>query len=298
MNVRGFSGRIGLGDRGIWRPETVGIIGLGSVGRALAKLLSSAVGLVYHDIHPGRCREAAESYGGYCLGDLHSVVRAADYTIVATPPSQSRRLILEAVRIARSEGAGSRVISDTLTFKKWVADLYSRTGDHPVVIGIHPLFSSRISNPRKHMLVVASYSGVEDYVAAIKKLFTDAGLNVIEMTPDEHDIEVARTIGLSYLLGQLARHAIQRMGGSSMLASTTYRLVEVLSGSIASDSCSLVEEILSDEDVKRLVIPAVEEALKAIKEESSLACGEEGSGFYESLYCMVENCVGYDGRGS
>ncbi len=298
MNVRGFNGRIGLGDRVIWRPETVGIIGLGSVGRALAKLLSGNVGLAFYDISPGRCLEAAEAYGGYCLESPHSLLRVADYTIVATPPRQARMAILEAVRVARSDEGVSRVVSDTLTFKKWVADLYSRSSEDPVVIGIHPLFSSRISNPEKHMLVVASYGGVGDYVAGVKRLFTDAGLNVVEMTPEEHDIEVARTIGLSYLLGQIARQAIQRMGGRSILASTTYRIVEVLSGSVASDSCSLVEEILSDEDVKRLVIPAVEEALKAIKEESSLVCGEEGSRFYESLYCMVEHCVDYDGMSS
>lgn len=267
--------------------DSVGIVGVGSVGRGLSKVIShSSARLYLYDIDRRRCLSAARPFGAECLDSLEEMAAMSEYVIVATPPGPARALL---ERLARQVGR-VRIVSDALTYKEPVKPVYKAFGSRPAPVGIHPLFSSRIGVLRSHTMVVIPVEGFEDEAREVEGFFARLGLRVVELGLEEHDAEVARTIGLSYAIASIAWQVIKSTGGPSNLASTTYSMLQDLAMAVASDSCSLVNEIMSHPEAKRIA-GLVASAAAELAEGEVYACGETApEAAYRGIYCYVESC--------
>lgn len=79
--------------------KTVGIIGLGRIGRGVAKRLSGFEARVLaHTPHPGWCLEQEQ---GIQHVDLHTLLAESDYVSLHAPLVESTRLLIDASALAR-----------------------------------------------------------------------------------------------------------------------------------------------------------------------------------------------------
>lgn len=218
--------------------RVIGLFGFGAFGRLAARHLAPHGRLLVHDprADPGEIRAL-----GAEPADLPGA--AACPTVVLATPVQAIEGVCRAIAPHVAEGA---LVADVASVKalpvRWMLE---HLPGHARVVGTHPLFGPQTA---------AEHAGVAGEPIALCPARADAetvervraflsgplGLRVVELTPDEHDRQMARVQVITHLIG----HAAREMDLPELETGTlAYRRLLQMKTNTEADSETLFEAI-------------------------------------------------------
>ena len=176
--------------------NSVGIIGFGRFGKVLANILQKGFSIKAYDPKP------SDAFPGVSFTDLETVLKEK-VVFIAVPIRHFESVIQEIAPIL-SEGT---TILDVCSVKKHPAEIMeANLPDHVGIISTHPMFGpdSFLSNNRLKMMM-NNTRDTHDQFKFWKRFFTDQGIQVMEMSPDQHDQLAAKTQGVTHFLGRMLK---------------------------------------------------------------------------------------------
>ena len=176
--------------------NSIGIIGFGRFGKVLANILQKGFSIKAHDLKP------TEAFPGVEFLDLDSVLKEK-VVFIAVPIRYFKSVILE---ISPKLSDGTTII-DVCSVKKYPAETMVKFLPENVgIIATHPMFGpdSFISNNRLKMMM-NNTRDVHGQYNFWRQFFTDQGIQVMEMSPDQHDQLAAQTQGVTHFLGRMLK---------------------------------------------------------------------------------------------
>ncbi len=192
-------------------PEPVLVIGTGLVGTSVGLALSvSGVRVHLHD-DDQQAVVVAASRGAGEAGALADEPAAVGLVVVAVPPAH----VAEVAAAALAEHPDA-VVTDVGSIKAEPLRLLGGRVDAAALsryVGSHPMAGSEQSGPwaasgelfRGRAWAVTPHPAADpSAVAAVEALARACGAGVVTMSPDEHDLAVARVSHLPHLLAVLA----------------------------------------------------------------------------------------------
>lgn len=200
------------------RPEFA-VVGFGRFGRLAARELAIRGETVVHDV---RDISAAAADLGARAGSLRDAAQARH--VVLAPPIGRLR---DVIRTLRPHLVPRTVVVDTCSVKvQPAATLLAELPPDIDCIATHPLFGpdSAAAGLEGHTIVVCPLRRGRPRL--VRRFLEKMGLEVLIMSPEEHDREIAETQALVMWIGR----ALERIGASPRpLATTGYtRLLEIL----------------------------------------------------------------------
>jgi prephenate dehydrogenase len=179
--------------------KQVGIVGFGAFGQFMAKHLAPHADLMVCDRHDVT-RDAAEL--GVKAGTLAEVA-SREIVLLAVPVQNLEEVLTEIRPHVRAEAIVADVSSVKVKPLEMMARLLPRSVE---LIGLHPLFGPQSGRDGIANLKVV-YCPVRTTHAAEAQNFLAhvLGLQVIEITPEEHDRQMAYIQGLTHWFGRAVR---------------------------------------------------------------------------------------------
>ena len=176
--------------------NSIGIIGFGRFGKVLANILQKGFSIKAYDLNP------TGAFPGVEFINLESVLK--EKVIFIAVPIRHFELVVK--EISPLLPAGTTII-DVCSVKKHPAEIMDK--NLPVNVGIiatHPMFGpdSFISNNRLKMMM-NNTRDTHDQFNFWRRFFTDQGIQVMEMSPDQHDRMAAQTQGVTHFLGRMLK---------------------------------------------------------------------------------------------
>lgn len=124
-----------------------------------------------------------------------SVITAADIVVVSVPISAVEHVIRDIAPHLRRE----QLLTDLTSVK--VMPMRAMRHAKCATLGMHPMFGPGAPSLRGQKLVFCRQKNNQN-VEFLKRLFRQAGIRVIEMSPQEHDQEAAYVQGLTHAFYQ------------------------------------------------------------------------------------------------
>jgi prephenate dehydrogenase len=233
------------------QPRTIGIIGgHGQFGGWLAALCrAQGLPVVISDI-------------GTELSN-REVARRADVVFVAVPIRVTND-VLEEIEGELSE---EKLVADLTSVKTPVLSVLSRL--RSAVLSLHPMFAPSLPSV-VGQTCIACRVRTGAHTDFVEVLLSDAGMNVVQMDPDEHDRAMAVLQGLTHFQALAAAHCMMRMGfdpnATVSVSSPVYRLRLAMIGRILAQDPRLYAEI-------QVYNPYIQGVLEHLQESSSLLGG-------------------------
>ncbi|MBI2430444.1 MAG: prephenate dehydratase [Candidatus Levybacteria bacterium] len=112
------------------------------------------------------------------------LVKKADIVIVSVPISQTQRVLKQIVPHMQKK----QLLTDFTSFK--VMPLEAMKESKSATLGMHPLFGPSATIDQKLKIVFCKQKD-NKFVTYLRNLFTSAGIEVIEVSPEEHDYQMA-----------------------------------------------------------------------------------------------------------
>ena len=176
--------------------NSIGIIGFGRFGKVLANILQKGFGIKAYDPKP------IGEFPGVEFTDLESILREK-VIFVAVPIRHFESLVKE-ISPHLSEGT---TIIDVCSVKTHPAKIMENNLSENIgIIATHPMFGpdSFISNNRLKMMM-NNTRDTHDQFNFWRQYFKDQGIDVMEMSPDQHDRMAAQTQGVTHFLGRMLK---------------------------------------------------------------------------------------------
>ncbi|MEQ8769187.1 MAG: prephenate dehydrogenase/arogenate dehydrogenase family protein [Phycisphaerales bacterium] len=181
---------------------TIGLIGFGAFGRLAAASIAPHARTLVHDPNVD---DAAINSTGAEPADLPAA--AACEAVVLAVPVQALPTVLD--RIAPHVRPGA-IVADVASVKlKPVGWMLERMPEHAHVVGTHPLFGPQTA--KEHGTISGEPIALcraridDDAFSRVRSFVTHTlGLNAIELTPDEHDKQMALVQVITHLVGHAA----------------------------------------------------------------------------------------------
>src|SRR3989344_9492721 len=177
--------------------KTVGIIGYGSFGALACTLFERFVPRVMVRVFSQEQKPDNQKF--FSLADT----AACDAVILAVPIHAFEEVLAQVIPLA---GKGT-VIVDIATVKVHTVQLLKKLAKGRRYIAAHPMwgpesYEKRSGNVKGFRIVMTDGTlSVEEY-AALTKFLQWCGFDVVEMTSDSHDKQIAETLFLTHLIGQ------------------------------------------------------------------------------------------------
>ncbi len=186
--------------------KSVGIIGYGHFGKLTEELVARfAPGIDVHIFSPGAEPDEKKFFS---LEEVSS----SDAVVLAVPISQYENVLRHILPSLRPQST----LIDIATVKEYTAGLIKEIAPNQRFVSIHPMFGpesykKRDGNVDGFKIVLTDSNipkkEVDIFTAAIKH----SGAEVIEMTSEEHDRELANSLFITHLIGQvLSRAGLKR----------------------------------------------------------------------------------------
>lgn len=170
--------------------KTVGIVGFGSFGKFLAEKLSS------------HAKVRVYSHGGTESSWSASLLEVAqsDYVVLAIPLDGYEKILFQIKPLLLE----STVVIDVCSVKVVATAVLKRLlPDQPRVV-THPMFGPESASIRVtgHTMVMCPSVSDQSAYAVVKEFVASLGITVIEMTPEEHDRQIATVQGLTFFIAR------------------------------------------------------------------------------------------------
>ncbi len=176
--------------------NSVGIIGFGRFGKVLANILQKGFSINAYDPNPG------DNFSGVTFTDLETILKEK-VIFIAVPIRHFESVIQE---IAPNLDEGTTII-DVCSVKKHPTEVMENNFPENIgIIATHPMFGpdSYISNNRLKMMMNKTRD-VHNQFNFWQRFFRDQGIQVMEMSPDQHDQLAAKTQGVTHFLGRMLK---------------------------------------------------------------------------------------------
>ena len=176
--------------------NSVGIIGFGRFGKVLANILQRGFAIKAYDPKP------AGPFPGVQFLDLDTVLNEK-VVFIAVPIRHFESVIADISTKLKKE----TTLIDVCSVKNYPVNVMLKIlPDHIGVIATHPMFGpdSYISN-RNLKMMINNTRDLHNQYSFWKRFFSDQGIQIIEMTPDQHDRLAAKTQGVTHFLGRMLK---------------------------------------------------------------------------------------------
>ena len=176
--------------------NSVGIIGFGRFGKVLANILQRGFAIKAYDPKP------AGPFPGVQFLDLDTVLNEK-VVFIAVPIRHFESVIADISKKLKKE----TTLIDVCSVKSYPVNIMLKIlPDHIGVIATHPMFGpdSYISNSNLKMMI-NNTRDLHNQYSFWKRFFSDQGIQIIEMTPDQHDRLAAKTQGVTHFLGRMLK---------------------------------------------------------------------------------------------
>ena len=176
--------------------NSVGIIGFGRFGKVLANILQRGFAIKAYDPKP------AGPFPGVQFLDLDTVLNEK-VIFIAVPIRHFESVIADISTKLKKE----TTMIDVCSVKNYPVNIMLKIlPDHIGVIATHPMFGpdSYMSNSNLKMMINNTRDLYNQY-SFWKRFFSDQSIQIIEMTPDQHDRLAAKTQGVTHFLGRMLK---------------------------------------------------------------------------------------------
>ena len=176
--------------------NSVGIIGFGRFGKVLANILQRGFAIKAYDPKP------AGPFPGVQFLDLDTVLNEK-VVFIAVPIRHFESVIADISKKLKKE----TTLIDVCSVKSYPVNIMLKIlPDHIGVIATHPMFGpdSYMSNSNLKMMINNTRDLYNQY-SFWKRFFSDQSIQIIEMTPDQHDRLAAKTQGVTHFLGRMLK---------------------------------------------------------------------------------------------
>ena len=176
--------------------NSVGIIGFGRFGKVLANILQRGFAIKAYDPKP------AGPFPGVQFLDLDTVLNEK-VVFIAVPIRHFESVIADISTKLKKE----TTLIDVCSVKSYPVNIMLKIlPDHIGVIATHPMFGpdSYMSNSNLKMMINNTRDLYNQY-SFWKRFFSDQSIQIIEMTPDQHDRLAAKTPGVTHFLGRMLK---------------------------------------------------------------------------------------------
>ena len=192
------------------------IIGLGVIGGSLALALREAHDVVAVDIDTQAVTEA-KALGLNATTELAEGLKKADGVVLAVPLGKLGDVLRDVARLAPIKA----LVTDVGSVKGQICRVASQVLSHGRFVGGHPMAGSElrgISHASADLFKGVTYvwtpdrEGDRKVMTAFRKWFAGLGAHWVEMEPTAHDLAVAYTSHLPFLMAT----AVARVAQGSM----------------------------------------------------------------------------------
>ena len=176
--------------------NSVGIIGFGRFGKVLANILQRGFAIKAYDPKP------AGPFPGVQFLDLDTVLNEK-VVFIAVPIRHFESVIADISKKLKKE----TTLIDVCSVKNYPVNIMLKIlPDYIGVIATHPMFGpdSYMSNSNLKMMINNTRDLYNQY-SFWKRFFSDQSIQIIEMTPDQHDRLAAKTQGVTHFLGRMLK---------------------------------------------------------------------------------------------
>lgn len=176
--------------------NSVGIIGFGRFGKVLANILQRGFAIKAYDPKP------AGPFPGVQFLDLDTVLNEK-VIFIAVPIRHFESVIADISTKLKKE----TTMIDVCSVKNYPVNIMLKIlPDYIGVIATHPMFGpdSYMSNSNLKMMINNTRDLYNQY-SFWKRFFSDQSIQIIEMTPDQHDRLAAKTQGVTHFLGRMLK---------------------------------------------------------------------------------------------
>lgn len=211
----------------------IGIIGFGSFGQFMAKHLKDKAKVVVTNTS-NKEREAKKI--GVKFLPLDEVV-GSDIVILSVPIEKMEE-VLHSIKNKINPGT---LVLDVCSVKIFPCELMMRILPKNIeIIGTHPLFGPESAKNSLKGMKIALCNVRSKRVEKVRKFCENLGLIVIEVSPEEHDKEMAASQALTHFVGR----TFEKMNIKKIsLGTKTFDDLVDISHIIRNDSTSLFENI-------------------------------------------------------
>ena len=214
---------------------SIGVIGFGRFGRLAARRLSAEAAVRVFD--PAAAAEEIAAAGAEPADRAGTA--GSDAVVFAVPIS----CLEQALREARPHLKPETLVLDVCSVKaepiRWMLEILPPEVE---ILGTHPMFgpdSAAHSLARRKIVLCPVRIGAER-LDAVKARLSARGLVVIEAAPEEHDRQIAVSLGLTHFIGR----ALAEFGASEQPIDTEgYRRLLAILEVVTRDSWRLFEDM-------------------------------------------------------
>lgn len=194
QEVKSISNGVGI--------SSIGIIGYGNFGSFIHELLTrfapdTEVKIFSPETtHVGKCFRTRED------------VAQCDIVVLAVPISAYEDALREIVPLMKKEG----IIVDVATVKMHTVALLEQYADGRPFIATHPMFgpesySKRGKDVSGFRIVITEHTLSNDLIQVFCKKLQHFGFIILQMSPEQHDKQLAETLFLTHFVGQIVTKA-------------------------------------------------------------------------------------------
>ena len=176
--------------------ESLGLIGFGRFGKVLANILQRGFSIKTYDLNP------PDTFTGVEITDLNTVLK--EKVIFVAVPIRYFESVIKNIAPYLTE---KTLVIDVCSVKKYPTEVMENILPKYVsIIATHPMFGpdSYFSNNRLKM-VMCNIRDNHNQFYFWEQFFTDQGIQIIEMSPDQHDKLAAKTQGLTHFFGRMLK---------------------------------------------------------------------------------------------
>jgi len=176
--------------------NSIGIIGFGRFGKVLANILQKGFSIKAYD------PKQSSPFSGVEFVSLDELLK--EKTIFVAVPIRHFESVISDISSRISDGT---TIIDVCSVKKYPVEMMGKSLPENVgIIATHPMFGpdSFMSNNRLKMMMNNTRDSHNQF-KFWKGFFMDQGIQILEMTPDEHDRMAAQTQGVTHFLGRMLK---------------------------------------------------------------------------------------------
>jgi prephenate dehydrogenase len=182
--------------------ETVAILGYGRFGSALGQLFAEA-GIAHRAYDAGPAQTTLASLGTR-VDSMSELVEGVGYVVLAVPVERMREALLE-LRPHLERSSSTPIVLDVGSVKVHpVAALDEVLGDTLPWVASHPLFGplSLALAERPLRVVICPARAHPKAAERVRNLYERIGCEVIEQTPENHDLVMAHTHALTFFVAK------------------------------------------------------------------------------------------------
>jgi len=240
--------------------KNVGLIGFGRFGNLLFNHLKQIVEFkIFDPIQESRIQKSSKTIP---FASLKEVLQQ-ETIILAVPVSQIENVTKEIA----SELTSENLVVDVCAVKTYPINLFKKYFSREVnVLGTHPLFGpdSAAESLSGHKMIISPVHISPDRLSKFKKLWESLGVEIVQMSPEEHDRLMAWTLALTHFLGRgLSRLPLPQTSVSTRDYQNLLALIE----KINRDTYELFQDIHRYNPYTKEMRTQLLESLKILKDE-------------------------------